>query len=437
MKNICLLFQVNHPFQLRSYRFFDIGHDHYYYDDFSNKSNMLKIAKRCYLPMNEILLSLLKTYKGKFKVNFSISGSAIDHFEMYAPEVIESFKLLAKTGHVEFTAETYAHSLVSVKSPEEFAVQVQKHAEKIKDLFGKKPKVFSNAELIYSDYIGEQVYNMGFEGIIAEGAKQVLGWKSPNFVYCNANNPRLKVLLRNYKLSDDISLRFSNQSWSEWPLTASKFRTWIESIPANEEVLNLVMDYKTFGEYHKIHTGIFDFFKAFVGEILSQTTMEFATPSEIVAQYQPVSVLSVPNNTSWSDEERDLSSWLGNNLQREAFENVYSLLDEVRLCTDESILKDWYKLQSSNNFQYMSTKYFATANTIGHNNPYPTPYEAFINYMNVIADFAERVKKCPKSNDLQTMSTEQIDEEIEKASLMLKQLMDLKSKQKKSKKISK
>lgn len=434
MKNICLLFQIHQPFQLRSYRFFDIGQDHYYYDDFTNKSSILKIAKRSFIPMNDLLLSLIKTYKGEFKVSFSISGSAIEQFEMYAPEVIESFKKLAKTGCVEFTAETYAHSLVSVKSEDEFAAQVEKHANKIKELFGKKPKVFNNSELIYSDYIGEQICNLGYEGIIAEGAKQVLGWKSPNFVYCNANNPRLKVLLRNYKMSDDISLRFSNRSWSEWPLTATKFKEWINAIPKNEEVLNLLMDYKTFGEYHKENSGIFDFFKAFVKEISENTKISFATPSELIKEFQPVSVLSVPNITSWSDEERDLSAWLGNNLQREAFENLYSLIDEVKNCTDESIIYDWYKLQSSNNFNYMSTKFFATENTLAKNNPYPTPYEAFINFMNVVADFAERVKKSPKSNELENLSAEKIDTEIEKYTQALKQLMEIKAKQKKTKK---
>lgn len=428
MKNISLLFHINHPYQLRSYRFFDIGHDHYYYDDFTNKTNLFKVAKRSYLPMNELLLELIAKYKGKFKVAFAISGTALEQFETYAPELIDSFKELAATGKVEFVAEPYSHSLVSIKSDEEFAKQVELQANKIKELFGKKPKILLNSELIYSDHIGEKIFEMGYEGVIAEGAKQVLGWKSPNFVYCNANNPRLKILLRNYKLSDDISLRFSNQAWSEWPLTADKYVSWINSIADNEEVLNLVMDYKTFGDYHKISTGIFEFFASFVETIITQTNSKFSTPSELIKQYQPVSVLSVPNITSWSDEERDLSAWLGNNLQREAFEHLYALIDTINHCTDITILNDWNKLQALSNLQHMNTKYFAQG-VANSENPYPTPYEAFINYMNVLADFSERLASCP--NLLKdTMSSAELDAEIEKASKALQKLMNIKSKQK-------
>jgi len=337
MKNICLHFQVHLPFKLRTYRFFDIGTDHYYYDDFLNKSTLLRVAKNSYLPMNTILLELIKKHKGKFKVSFSISGSAIEQFERYTPEVIESFQNLAKTGKVEFLAQPYGHSLAAIKSEEEFCEQVEIHSNKILELFGKTPKTFHNTHFIYSDYIGEMVLNMGYKGMLVEGAKHILGWKSPNFIYYNANNPKLKILLRNYKMSDDIALRFSNHSWDQWPLTAGKMASWIQNLPKDEEIINLCMDYETFGEYQHKSTGIFDFVAALPEAILNHTDFEFATPSEIVKDGQPVSVLSVPNTTSCADEERDLSPWLGNNLQREAFDALYKHIDSINSIEDPQI----------------------------------------------------------------------------------------------------
>lgn len=249
MKNICFYFQIHQPFRFRIYRFFDIGNDHYYYDDFSNRSIMQRIARNCYLPANKLMLELIKKYKKKFKISFSISGSAIEQFELYAPEVLESFKKLAETGCVEFLAETYSHSLVGLKGNDEFVKQVELHCNKIEEHFGVRPKTFRNTELIYSDYIGEKVYNMGFDTMLTEGAKHILGWKSPNFLYCNPNAPKLKLLLRNYKLSDDIAFRFSNNQWNEWPLTAEKYASWLNVVNDNEEVVNLFMDYETFGEH--------------------------------------------------------------------------------------------------------------------------------------------------------------------------------------------
>ncbi|MFQ3579631.1 MAG: glycoside hydrolase family 57 protein, partial [Bacteroidales bacterium] len=279
MKNICLYFQVHQPFRYRTYRFFDIGHDHYYYDDFSNRSILQKIAKKCYLPTNKIILELLEKYKGEFKVTFSITGTVLEQMELYTPETLKSFQELAQTGHVEFLAETYSHSLVSLKNEDEFRSQVKKHGEIIKRLFNQEPKVFRNTELIYSDKIGEQVYNMGYKAILTEGAKHILGWKSPNYLYCNSINPRLKVFLRNFKLSDDIAFRFGNQAWSEWPLTAGKFTTWLQAIEKKEEVINLFMDYETFGEHQWEGSGIFEFLKALPGEILKQKQFRFSTPS--------------------------------------------------------------------------------------------------------------------------------------------------------------
>jgi len=397
MKSICLYFQVHQPFRLRTYRFFDIGHDHYYYDDFLNRSIVQKIAKKCYIPANTILLDLIKKHKGKFKIAFSLSGSILEQFEMYSPETLKSFQDLAATGCVEFLAETYSHSLVSIKNDNEFTKQVQAHIAKIQALFGQIPKVFRNTELVYSDKIGEMVYNMGFKAILTEGAKHILGWKSPNFVYCNAINPKLKILLRNFKLSDDIAFRSGNQDWNEWPLTAQKYASWLKAVGEKEEVVNLFMDYETFGEHQWEGSGIFEFLKTLPTEILAKKHFEFSTPSEVAQKYEPVSILNVVHPISWADEERDLTAWLGNNLQGEAFDNLYKLADEVTKITDKTILEDWSRLQTSDHFYYMCTKYFSDDGAVHkYFNPFKSPYDAFINYMNILSDFTERIKNAPK-----------------------------------------
>ncbi|MGM0377106.1 MAG: glycoside hydrolase family 57 protein, partial [Bacteroidota bacterium] len=288
MKTVCLYFQVHQPFRFRRYRFFDIGNDHYYFDDYTNESTLNKIATNCYLPTNQLLLKLIKKNKGKFKVAFSITGVAIEQFRLYAPEVLESFKELAATGHVEFLGETYAHSLVSLKDEDAFAQQVKKHSDAIEELFGQRPTAFRNTELVYSDHIGEMVARMGFNSMLTEGAKHVLGWKSPNFLYCNAVNPRLKVLLKNYKLSDDIAFRFGNHEWSEWPLTSKKFAKWINQLDKREEVVNLFMDYETFGEHQPKDSGIFEFLEHLPAEILKHKTLKFGTPSEVASELQVV-----------------------------------------------------------------------------------------------------------------------------------------------------
>lgn len=419
MKNICMHFSVHQPFRLRSYRFFDIGQDHYYYDDFSNKSNALTLAKRCYIPMNNLLLSLINANKKAFKFSFSISGSALEQFETYTPEVIASFQKLAKTGCVEFVAVPDSHSLTSVTDPEEFATQVKANAEKIESYFGQKPKVVKNTGHIYSDTLGEQVYNLGFNVILAEGADQILGWKSPNFVYCNNLQPRLKVLLRNYKLTDDVALRFSSTSWAEWPLTADKYIQWITTSLAKEDVVNLFFDYATFGEYNRAESGIFDFFSAFIAMATNVKGVAFATPSEVVKNFQPISVLSVPQFTSCADEERDLSAWMGNNLQKQALDSLHSLRRLVRAIDNPTLTSDWNRLQTSENFLYMSTKFF---NHDTGSTPYQTPYEAFINFMNVVSDFAERLNNAPMSTKYGTLSQEEIDAEIAKQTEILKEL---------------
>ncbi len=392
MKTICLYFQVHQPFRFRRYRFFDIGKDHYYYDDYTNESIMNKVAAKCYLPANELLLKALNKHKGKFKVAFSITGMAIEQFKLYAPDVLESFKALAQTGMVEFLGETYAHSLVSLKDYEEFKTQVESHSALMEELFGAKPQVFRNTELIYSDQMGEMVANMGFNAMLTEGAKHILGWKSPNFLYCNAANPRLKVLLKNYKLSDDIAFRFGNNSWNEWPLTATKYVNWIKNLDSREEVVNLFMDYETFGEHQPRDTGIFQFLEHFAAEVVKSQGLSFSTPSEVAQKLQPVAIVSVPHPISWADEERDLTAWLGNEMQQEAFNKLYSLLPRIKQCNDPKLMKDWRYLQCSDHFYYMCTKFFSDGDVHAYFNPYETPYEAFINYMNVLSDFSLRLK---------------------------------------------
>lgn len=400
MKTICLYFQVHQPFRYRRYRFFDIGNDHYYYDDYANETILRKVADNCYLPANQILLEAINRNKGQFKVAFSLSGIALEQFRIYAPEVIESFKALAQTGCVEFLSETYSHSLVSLMNNDGFAEQVKRHDDLIESLFGMRPKVFRNTEMIYSDYIGETVYNMGFKAMLTEGARHILGWKSPNFLYCNAINPRLKILMRNYKLSDDIAFRFSNKAWAEYPLTAEKYVDWLEKQDSKEEVINLFMDYETFGEHQKKATGIFDFLGALPDAIVRSNQLNFGTPSEIADSLQPVAAVHVNHPISWADEERDLSAWLGNELQNEAFNKLYSLIDRMKECDNPDLKKDWDYLQISDHFYYMCTKFFSDGEVHMYFNPYESPYEAFINYMNVLSDFKLRLEAHIPQNEV-------------------------------------
>lgn len=343
--------------------------------------------------MNALIMELIKTHGEDFKVAFSISGSALEQFEEYAPEVLESFQELGKTGQVEFLAETYSHSLSSLKSPDEFRNQVTLHSARIESLFGKKPTTFRNTELIYSDEIGEMVYNMGFKTIITEGAKHVLGWKSPNFIYCNARNSNLKILLKNFKLSDDIAFRFSHQDWEHYPLSVEKYVKWLQEIDKEEETVNLFMDYETFGEHQWKETGIFDFMKGLPAMVLQSTNFKFRTPTEVADALKPVSAIHVPNAISWADEERDLTAWLGNEMQDEAFAKLYALEPMVNRCKNPEILADWRRLQNSDHFYYMCTKWFSDGDVHKYFNPYNSPYEAFINYMNVLSDFTIRVEK--------------------------------------------
>lgn len=393
MQNICLYFQVHQPFRLKRYRFFNIGEDHQYFDDFENKMHMQRIAYDSYLAGNEIILKLIKKHKNNFKVSFSISGTALEQMELFAPEVLNSFKELADTGNVEFLAETYAHSLISMYNKDDFKTQVKEHLTVIKKHFKQNPKVFRNTELIYDNVIGEAVAEMGFKAMITEGAKHILGWKSPNVLYYNVLKPELKLILKNYKLSDDIAFRFSNKSWDEYPLTAEKFASWIGDLDEKQEVVNLFMDYETFGEHQKNETGIFEFLNALPEKILSLTKFKFATPSEIARKHEPVAPMNVPYAISWADEERDLTAWLGNEMQKEAFNKLYGLSEKIKFIKQADLQRIWKYLQSSDHFYYMSTKILSDGMVHDYFNPYQSPYDAFINYMNVLSDFTDLVNE--------------------------------------------
>jgi alpha-amylase len=409
MKAICINFQVHQPIRLKRYRFFQIGNDEYYFDDFQNKYLLNRIAERCYLPMNKLLLDLIGKFPDTFRVSFSISGTAIEQFAQYNPEVLRSFRQLAATGNVEFLAETYYHSLSALKSRDEFIHQVNEHISALKKHIGYSPITFRNTEMIYSDNIAEIVDEMGFDTILTEGAKHILGWKSPNFLYCNGANPRLSLLLRNFKLSDDIAFRFSNQSWSEWPLTAEKFVHWLNLLPPKEEIVNLFMDYETFGEHQLQETGIFDFFKALPESVFENSKYIFITPGEASEKFQPVSPVYVDFPISWADDERDLTAWLGNDLQKDAFEKIYALQDQVTSSGNAELIRVWRNLQTSDHFYYMSTKWFSDGDVHQYFNPYGSPYEAYINYMNVIADFTLRIHQNSygtDNNEIQDKITE-------------------------------
>jgi alpha-amylase len=388
-KSICLYFQVHQPTRLRQYRFFDIGKDSHYYDDYANRTILKRVAQKCYLPMNELLLEAITKSKGKFKVAFSISGSALEQFDRYAPEVLDSFRKLAATGKVEFLCETYYHSLASLAAPAEFIHQVEKHKKAVEEYLGVTPVTFRNTELIYSDAIARQVYDLGFKTMLTEGARHIMGWQSPDYIYTAESQPRLKLLLRNYQLSDDLAFRFSERGWSEWPLTAEKFTGWLKE--ADGDIVNLFMDYETFGEHQKAESGIFDFMRALPAQVLSDGGMEFVTPAQAAKNIKPVASLSVPDPISWADEERDLSAWLGNELQQDAFNKLYRQTEKLALIGDPELWADFGHLQESDHLYYMCTKFFSDGEIHKRFSPYETPYEAFINYMNVLSDFIIRI----------------------------------------------
>ena len=392
-KSICIYFQIHHPERLRKYQFFDIGKKHNYFDNYANRSELEDLAENCYLPANALLLDLIKKYEGKFKVAFSISGSAIDQLEMHTPEVIRSFQELAQTGQVEFLAETYSHSLASLsEDTDEFELQVKRHSAAIKELFGKKPVTFRNTSLIYSDKIGKRVANLGFKTMLTDGAKHVLGWKSPNFVYKNALDENLNLLLKNSKLSDDIAIRFSDRNWSEYPLTSEKYVNWVSHSLQDTEVLNLFMNYEVIGHYNRAESGIFDFLRYFIQQIAENPNYQFLLPKEVTKKHTAKDILPVPYPISWTDEERDITSWLGNELQKEAFTELFKIQPLVKKKKNAELNEDYSRLQASEHFYFMRTKLFSGADYHKYILPYESPYEAFINYMNVLSDFIERVK---------------------------------------------
>lgn len=393
MKDVCFYFQVHQPFRLKRFRFFDIGKNVSYFDDSANRSIMNKVAEKCYLPANGLLLKLIKRHGGEFKVAFSISGTALEQFEQYSPRVLDSFKELVGTGCVELLAETYYHSLSSIVGTADFEYQVDKHRKKIKTLFGVTPAVFRNTEFLYSDQIGLRVGKMGLQTILTEGSEKVLGARSPNVLYTNPHDRSIKILLRNYKRSDDIAFRFSNKGWEEWPLTIEKYVKWLKETSQNDQAINLFMDYETFGEHQWASTGIFSFLEMLPEAILNTNRLRFATPSEVAESRTPVGMLSVPSNLSWADAERDLSAWLGNGMQDDAFEKLYSLSERVNNLDDEAIRSLWGKLQSSDHFYYMCVKQLSDGEVHGYFNHFNSPFEAYISYMNVLSDFEMRVDR--------------------------------------------
>ena len=387
MKTICLYFEIHQIIHLKRYRFFDIGRDHYYYDDYENERSISDIAERSYVPALNALIQMAKENPGYFKVALSLSGVGLEQMEMHAPQVIDLLQELNSTGCVEFLCEPYSHGLASLKNEECFRDDCIRMKNKIKEVFGQTPKVFRNSSLIYSDEIGAQVASMGFKGMLTEGAKHILGWKSPHFVYNCAMNPKLKLLLRDYKLSDDISLRFNNSDWSEYPLFAETYVDWIANLPEEEKVINIFMELCALGIFQPLSSNILEFLKA-LPKCAKERGITFSTPSELCSKCDSVGPLEVPYNVSWVDEERDTSCWLGNVMQREAFDKLYSVADRVRICTDRRIKQDWDYLQASNNFRFMTTK----ENSVSMNRGiYDGPYDAFTNYMNILGDFINRV----------------------------------------------
>ncbi len=389
MKSVCFYFQVHQPYRLKKYTVFDIGKSKDYFDEQLNKKIMQKVAKKCYLPTNNLMLNLINKYNGKFKLSYSITGTALEQFEKYAPEVLESFKELAKTGSVEFLSETYYHSLSFLYSKEEFKDQVDMHRKKIKELFKQNPEIFRNTELIYNNELAHHVEKMGYKGILAEGADHILGWRSPNFVYKSKTTENLKLLLKNYKLSDDIAFRFSNKSWVDYPLTTDKFVAWLSA--AEGKTINLFMDYETFGEHQWEDTGIFNFMKALPKELFKRN-IKFKTVSE-TAEDIPISELDIHHPVSWADLERDLSAWLGNKMQHAAINELYAIEKAVKGSKNNDIIEAWRKLQTSDHFYYMCTKWFSDGDVHKYFNPYDTPYDSYISFMNILNDIVVRLAK--------------------------------------------
>ena len=395
MVSMCFYFQVHQPYRIRKYSIFDIGKKKDYFEDRSgtkldNQWIIDKIKKKCYLPTNAVLLESLNRHP-EFKIAFSFSGVFLEQLEEFAPEVLKSFQDLVATGRVEILSETYYHSLSFLFDKDEFREQVRLHDKLVEQLFGVKPKVFRNTELVYNNELAVEAEAMGFKGILAEGWDYYLGWRSPNFLYGAVGANKIKVLLKNYKLSDDVAFRFSNRGWKEWPLDVDKYMSWINSVNGNGEVINLFMDYETFGEHQWEDTGIFEFLRHLPGEFLKHPDNNFKTPSEVIDSYEVRGEYDVHNFLSWADLERDLSAWMGNELQDAAIKRVYALGEKVKLTGNGMLIHKWRKLLTSDHFYYMCTKYFSDGDVHKYFNPYESPYEAFMAYMNVLQDLEMEV----------------------------------------------
>jgi alpha-amylase len=378
---------------MRKYSVFDIGKNQDYFDSKKNIEVITKVARKCYLPTNKLMLDLINRHNGKFKIAYSITGVALEQFENFAPEVLQSFKDLIKTGCVELLSETYHHSLAFFYSKEEFKEQILLHKKKLKKEFNYKPTIFRNTELVYNNELASIAEKMGYEGILAEGADHILGWRSPNFVYTPQGTKKIKLLLKNYKLSDDIAFRFSNKSWNEWPLTVDKFSQWLNSTNGNGNTVNLFMDYETFGEHQWEDTGIFHFMEQLPGELLKHPDNNFKTPSEVIKSYDPVAQLDIPYAVSWADLERDTSAWLGNKMQQAAAKELYLIEKEIKKTRDKEIIDNWRKLTTSDHLYYMCTKWFSDGDVHKYFNPYDSPYDSFIAFMNVLNDLIIRTKQ--------------------------------------------
>jgi len=396
MASVCFYFHVHQPYRLRRYSVFD--YETNYFWDYRNREILHKVAHKCYLPANQVLLDLIRQYQGRFKVAFSITGIVLDQMATYCPEALASFVELAKTGCVEFIAETYYHSLAFLYSRDEFAAQVDMQRRKLRETFGYDPQVFRNTELIYSNDLAHFVAQMGFRGVLAEGADQVLGYRSPAYLYYPPKCRNLVVLLKHYRLSDDIAFRFGNRAWSEWPLTAEKFTRWVNQVNGNGYTVNLFMDYETFGEHQWADTGIFEFMRKLPEEILRHPDNDFATPSEVISRYEVSGEFDAPHMISWADTERDLSAWLGNAMQSNALHELYRLEGPIKAANDPALLRDWRLLQTSDHFYYMCTKYFADGDVHKYFNPYESPYDSYINFMNVLDNLRVRLKEIQRSH---------------------------------------
>ena len=446
MKTICLYFEIHQIIHLKRYRFFDIGTDHYYYDDYENERSISDIAERSYMPALNTLHDMIRDNGKFFKVAFSLSGTGLEQLEYHAPQVLAKLQQMNETGCVEFLAEPYSHGLSSLANEETFALDVKKQVAKINEYFGQKPKVLRNSSLIYSDDIGGQVAAMGFKGMLTEGAKHVLGWKSPHYVYNCAIAPNLKLLLRDVELSDDISLRFNNSEWDGYPLFADNYIQRIADFPEEEQVINIFMELSALGIAQPLSSNILEFIKA-LPACAKEKGITFSTPTEICMKLNSVSALDVPDTLSWVDEERDVSCWLGNPMQREAFNKLYSVADRLRIANDPRINQDWDYLQASNNFRFMTTK---PSNVGLDRGIYSGPFDAFTNYMNILGDFINRVNSLYPldidNDELESLLTtiknqgdeiEMKDKEITRLKTKLEKLEEAKVKETKAKETKK